>query len=146
MAKDWIRAVFDAVIAQEESVLNMVSPEKKRDASGRSCTLLIDWEKENGWKIVPYDFWFTADHGVQWKPEGVPVRNEIYMSMKTFYALMRGWIDPETARMHGLIRISGERGFYDALEFNKIWDAISEKLLKPIIERSLVPTMEGSKQ
>jgi len=146
MSKDWIRAVFEAVIAEEASVLDMFPNSKKTEAAGRSCSLLIDWEKENGWGIVVYDFWFTPDHGVQWKPADVPVRNQVYMTMKTFYALVRGWAEPEAARMHGLIQIAGDSSFYDALEFQHIWTAIHERLLKPIVERALVPTtLEGGK-
>jgi putative sterol carrier protein len=137
MSNDWIRDVFEALISEEDDIINMVPSEKRDGASGRSAALLIDWEGQHDWHVKTYSFWFTAEHGVQWKPKEVELRNEIYMSEKTFYALTRGWIEPESARMHGDIKIAGDNSFYDGLEFQHIWKQIKDKLLKPIVDKAV---------
>jgi hypothetical protein len=137
MPKDWILSIFETLIAQESSVLGMFSSEKKADATGRSASLFIDWQGQNGWNIKEYSFLFTAEHGVQWKPDKLEVRNGIYMSENTFYELARGRLEPEDARMHGLIKIAGDSSFYDGLEFQQIWSKIKEKLLGPIVDKAL---------
>jgi hypothetical protein len=143
VSSDWIRDLFEEVIARQGEVLPMFSSVKIAEASGRAASLWIDWEGQNGWRIVKYDLWLSLDNGIQWKPPEVQLRNAIWMTEITFRRLILERIEPEQARMHGEIKIAGESSLYDGLEMIQTFKQIRASLLRPSAEKAGVAEVDS---
>lgn len=152
----WVENFLNACINQQSKVINEVPIEKREAGYGRASKLIID-----GPHGAIMDLWFCKD-GIQRKPDGIPLKNTVYMKEDTFLDLtvpdididdLRGRIqqgktleqlsnslfarlDFRTAMANGLIAISGEKADYDSEEWAQLLETFLTKIAFPFMLRT----------
>lgn len=166
----WVSNVLDAAIAAQDVILQEFPEEKRKLGDGRAAEVIID-----GPHGGTFNLWFTAEGGVQYTPDGVPMRNRIWMTEDTFFDLvfpivtpdtlaellqksteavilaqLQPRLDVQTALAHGLVRVSGEmyedKTLYDSGEMGAIFNRVIRKIFFPLAVRMLMKQTKGARK
>ncbi len=154
----WVANFLDRIMAIQEDVLRDVPDERKKAGYGRAAELIIQGP---GGGI--FELWFS-EQGVRPKPDGVQIKNQVYMTEDTFLDMLSPDIDLEdlldviekegglenavvhlfprldfrTAVANGLVTIGGDTSDVDSEEWARIIENVLLKIAFPIVIRGLV--------
>lgn len=154
----WVKNFIDGAMKLQGNVLPDYSENKRKAGYGRSARLIIDGE-EGG----VFDLWF-CEEGVRPKPEGVVIKNTVYMKEDTLLNLITPDIDLDilvetidkegglekalskmlprldfkTAYANDLIIVSGENSDVDSEEWARILENVLMKIAFPIVVKGLL--------
>lgn len=154
----WVSNFLDRVMAIQEDVLYDFPEERRRAGYGRAAEVIVDGP---GGGI--FELWF-CERGVRPKPDGVKIKNQVYMSEDTFLdmiipdldldalvdliereggvekAVVRLYprLDFRTAVANGLVAIGGDTSDVDSEEWARIMENVLLKIAFPIVIRGLL--------
>lgn len=159
----WVQNFINRCISVQQGVLYDFPEEKRRQGYGRAGKLIVDGP--NG---GIFELWFT-ERGIEPKPEGVPIKNTIYMTEATLLDLITPDVDLDTlvgfvektgsienatfqlyprldfrtALANSLVVVSGDKPDVGSEEWAQIIEKFLLKIAFPIVIRGLVKKGRG---
>jgi hypothetical protein len=127
--RQWVRPLLERAMALQRELLKEYPLEKRAEGHGRAACLIV--EGQGTYYLV-----FDKNNGLQWKPDGMPVRNTIWTTESALQDLLLGRVSLDEAVRHGLVKVSGEHSLYDTGEFLEIWEKVVERILRPLVDRA----------
>lgn len=154
----WVANFLNRVMAIQQNVLYDFPEERRKAGYGRAAELIIEGR---GGGI--FELWF-CEQGVRPKPDGVEIKNQVYMTEDTFLDMVTPDLDLEelvklvknageieqavmqlyprrdfrSAVANGLVTISGDTSDVDSEEWARIIENILLKIAFPIVIRGLL--------
>jgi len=154
----WVANFLNRLMAIQENILYDFPEEKRQAGYGRAAQLIV--KGPGGGK---FDLWF-CEQGVRPKPEGVKVKNTVYMTEDTLLDMVspdidlddlvniiekEGGIDKAISRLrprlhfrtavaNGLVVVSGSTSDVDSEEWARILDNVVNKIAFPIVIKGLL--------
>lgn len=154
----WVENFLKRCMSLQSSVLYDFPEEKRRQGYGRATKLIVD-----GPGGGVFELWF-CENGIQPKPEGVAIRNPVYMKEETLLNLITPNIDLETlvslvekagsienitlqlyprldirtALANRLVVVGGDKPDIDSEEWAQILEKFLLKIAFPIVVRALL--------
>lgn len=153
----WVANFLNRAMAIQENILYDFPEEKRKAGYGRSAQLIID-----GPGGGEFALWF-CEQGVKPKPEGVEIKNQVYMTEETLLDLITpdvtldrlvATIEKEgldnavphfyprlnfrTALANGLVTIGGDTSDIDSEEWSRILENVLLRIAFPIVIKGLL--------
>jgi len=125
--------------AEHLAIMSNIPADKMATVVGKKGKLIVDGDEGGVFilKVTPYGIFRDASED--------DIRNEIWMTDRTFIDIVIGELDPKGARARNEVLVTGDRSLYDAADIIDIFEKWITTKLRPVAQKMMQSIGKGLK-